>query len=159
MKKFTRITDTVNHVTGEILQTSKTFTLKVSNNDEFYMSYITFMQSIFKIKSITDVQVLAKFCIMMEYNTNKVLLPTGRRKELCEELGINNPNLSRSISRLKELNLISGDQGTYEINPTVYWKGTAAERTKLLHTRGLNINVKFTDREEPEFDGQTTTDN
>lgn len=154
MKKFTRVTDTVNHVTGEILQTSKTFTFKVNNNDEFYMSYITFMQSIFKIKSITDVQVLAKFCIMMEYNTNKVLLPTGRRRELCEELAINNPNLSRSISRLKELELITGDQGTYEINPTVYWKGTAAERTRILNSKGLSINVEFSNRDEPEFNQQ-----
>lgn len=149
MPSYKEIT-TVDDATGEVLRNEKFIRIKTSS-DEFYMTYIKFMSSIFEIKSITDVQVLAKMCMMMGYNTNQVSLPSSKRKEICDSLKIQNSNLSHSIKRLKALGLISGDGGVYEIDPKIYWKGTNDNRQKLLSSRGMKLTVDFADRDEPEF--------
>lgn len=136
----------VDHQTGEVFTTHKEVKIKSKNADEFYMVFVRFMSPVFKIKSITDMHVLGKMCSLMEFNSNKVFLPAGRRKTICDELDILPSNLSRSITKLKELGLIKGDSGTYEINPIVYWKGTTSERAKLLKDK--TIQVTFTDADD-----------
>lgn len=122
---------------------SKTYSIKVTNSEEFYFTFISYFKPMLRIKHIVDVHVLTKFCMLMEYDSTKVLLPTQRRKDICEELKIQTTHLSNSIKRLKVLGIMTGDGGIYEINPYLVWKGKTDTRDKLLREEGLEIKLKF----------------
>jgi hypothetical protein len=128
--------------TGEIVTTSKTFNIKV-NQDEFYMVYIENMAGFFNLKSVVEMKVLTKFCMMADFNTGRVLLPSGLRTQLVEFLDISSQQLSNAIKKLKENELLDGDKGTYYINPIVFWKGNNETRNTLLKTGKLVLNVEF----------------
>lgn len=132
----------VDQETGEIYTTSKTFSVKV-NQDEFYMTYIENMAGFFNLKSLVEIKVLTKFCIMAEYNIGRVLLPSGERTKLIEFLGISSQQLSNAIKHLKDNGLLEGDKGTYFINPLVFWKGRNDTRNELLKSGKLTLNVEF----------------
>lgn len=121
----------------------KPILVKVKNTEDFYFTFIQMFQQQLKIKSLTDVHVLTKFCLMMEYNSTKVKLTAGARKQLCDDIGIKMPHLSNSIGRLKEFGIIRGKDGEYEVNPFFAWKGKLSEREKLLSMNGVEIKLKF----------------
>lgn len=141
--KLKNITNTVDIETGHLVEQSKTFSVRADSTQEFYMTFLEFMSPFYKIKSITDVQVLAKLCSLMEFNKNEVYITTARREDVCKELDIKTTHLSNSIKRLKDLKLIAGERGTYRINPKIYWKGTTDERNKLLKEKGLEVKLTF----------------
>lgn len=140
LKHETTVTD---RETNQPITTSKTFSVRAKNSEEFYFTFLSFMQKQLKIKNLVDIQVLTKFCLIMEYDSTRVMLPAPRRKELCEELGIRSTHLSNSISRLKELGIMTGEGGMYEISPFLVWKGRTDERDKLLREQGLELKIKF----------------
>lgn len=129
--------------TGELTTISKTYSIKVKDQEEFYLTFAGFMQYVFKVKSIIDIQVLTQFCMMMEYGTNRVFLPTVRRRELCEKTGLANSHLSNSIKRLQDLKIITGSGGVYDVNPIFFWKGTIESRANALKTPGLSFTINF----------------
>lgn len=132
----------VDKETGEIITTSKTFSVK-TNQDHFYMSYIEYLSPVLSLKSQLDKDVLMYFCMMAEYNTGKVSLSTQERQELLTKLDVASQSLSRAVNNLKELDLITGDRGLYHINPKVFWKGTNETRDKLLKDKKLNVTISF----------------
>lgn len=140
--------EVTNHKTGEITTTEITYAIKAKNSEEFFTTYFSFMKHMLKIKSALDLQVLAKFCMMLQFNSNRVMLTTGARKEMCTEFGVLNTNLSASIKRLKALGMMTGEDGDYEINPKIFWKGTSDERNNLLRTKGIELRIQFSAAEE-----------
>lgn len=132
----------VDKETGEIITTSKTFSIKTTQ-DTFYMSYIEYLSPVLQLKSQLDKDVLMYFCMMAEYNTGKVSLSTQERQDLLTKLDVASQALSRSVNNLKEVDLISGDRGLYYINPKVFWKGTNETRDKLLKDKKLNVTISF----------------
>lgn len=128
--------------TGEVITTSKTFNIKV-NQDEFYMVYIENMAGFFNLKSVVEMKVLTKFCMMADFNTGRVLLPSGLRLDLLKFLDISSQQLTNAIRHLKENELLEGDKGTYYINPVIFWKGSNDVRNTLLKTGKLTLNVEF----------------
>lgn len=131
---------------GRVLSTVK---IRTRSTDEFYMTYIKFMGPIFNIKSANDMNVLAMLCTMMNYDTPKVYLPKERREEICEKIGIVSSVLSRSLASLKQLGLISGDNGTFEINPYIFWKGNSKKRIQYLKSEGMELRIRFKIEESP----------
>ena len=129
--------------TGEVTSVEKTFSIKTDTQDEFFMTYIKNMSSFFKLKSIVDIKMITKFCILAEYNTGKVILASATRLEISEELEISSSQISKSINSLKGLKLITGDKGAYVINPMLFWKGQNKTRNQLLKDKGLEITIKF----------------
>lgn len=128
---------------GEVTSVEKTFSIKTDTQDEFFMTYIKNMSSFFKLKSIVDIKMITKFCILAEYNTGKVILAPATRLEISEELEISSSQISKSINSLKGLKLITGDKGAYVINPMLFWKGQNKTRNQLLKDKGLEITIKF----------------
>lgn len=136
---------------GELVRDDlKSFTIQVANQEQFFMTYSKFMAPIFDIKSINDVKVLGLLCLMMDYTTTKVYLTTERREEICTKAGIANSVLSRSLSSLKALGIISGDKGTLEISPFIFWKGGTKDRMDFLTKGGAELRLKFKIPEELE---------
>lgn len=147
MGRYEQVEEVFDRETGAVTTTvKKTFTKKIQS-DKFYVTFLTGMQNFFKIKGLKDVFVLAKLCTLAEYNTGKVKLTTETRKVICDELEINNPNLSHSLNRLKGLELISGKNADLQVDPRVFWKGNLNERLNVLQS--MNITVWF-DSEEPD---------
>lgn len=142
-KIFTSSVEQINKDTGEMVEVNKSVTVSTGGGDKFFMTFIESMSSLYKISCLTDVKLLAKMCCLVDYNGYRVLIPKGVRKEVMEELGINTQTMSNSLKRLKEVGLITGDDGCYEINPNIFWKGSTKERDKILKNDGLEISIKF----------------
>lgn len=148
MTKLKNVTETVDTTTGEVITTSKSYTIK-STTPEFYMTFINAVAPIYQITRITDRHVLNKLCELSEYNTGRVKLTPAIRKELLTALGqkgkaMSTSQLSNSLSRLIKANLISGSSGDYLVNPSIFWKGTNAMRERLLEKEGsLPITIEF----------------
>lgn len=142
----------VDLTTGELgVAEIKNFVIRSNTPEQFYMTYLEFMAPIFKIKSPTDMKVLAHMCLMMGYNSAKIDLSTKKRRELCEEVNIMNSALSRSLSSLTALGLISGGEGQYEVNPFVFWRGSSKERKKFIQREGIELRIKFKIEEPQQF--------
>jgi len=125
------------------INSKKAILVKTKNSEDFYFTFIQMFQQQLKIKSMTDVHVLTKFCLLMQYNSTTVQLTTARRRQLCEDVGIKLPHLSNSIARLKAIGILIGTDGEYEVNPFFAWKGQLSEREKLIAMKGLEIKVRF----------------
>lgn len=59
-------------------------------------------------------------CEHAEFNTGTVAITTQNREELKHNFGLSTNTISKYLKSLKELNLISGDKGTYKINPKIF---------------------------------------
>jgi hypothetical protein len=138
--------DIVDITTGEVIRTTteKVFNIKVENQDEFFMVYTSFMKEYLQIKRSDDLRIMSKFCMMGEYNSGKVVLSQKTREDILKELKMSKSSLSRSIKRLLDMNLISGEKGTYIINPVIFFKGSNSTRNKILKEKGITLKINFT---------------
>jgi hypothetical protein len=137
-------TDVLDTSTGELIRTTtqKTYSVKV-DQDAFFMTYIKYMSVFFKLKYADDMKVLAKFCQICSFDKGIVVLSASQRKEIEEELNLLPTNFSRSLKRLKEIGLITGDKGTFVINPELYWKGNNKTRNDILKLKELKVEIEF----------------
>lgn len=145
-------TTSVDRETGEIITTSKTFSIR-SNQDEFYMSYINNMVGFFNLKSAIDIKLITKMCMIAEYNTGRVLITPEVRHEVQKLLQISSQQMTNSIANLKKIGLLKGQRGTYQLNPMVFWKGTNDTRNAYLREgNGLRITIDFKYKNTVEID-------
>lgn len=139
-----KITSRVDEDTGEVIMQEESKIISVKTSEEaFFQTYIGAFASFFELSSAIDMKVLMKFCCLANFNTGEVRLVAKDRKELCEELGIKLPALSRSIKALKDRNLLTEDEGMYLINPSIFWKGDKKERARLLKEGRLSVTINF----------------
>lgn len=114
---------TVDYTTGELIETqietSKTFTKKI-DKDKFFMTFVDFISPLYQLKSDTAKSVLSIMCCMAEYNTGKVTLSTAKRNDICNELKISPNTLTNCLKNLKDLKIIEGEKGEFEINPAIH---------------------------------------
>lgn len=80
---------------------------------------MVFMPALFKIRYILDVRVLAQLTFWMDANCN-VALSAKKRQTMRAMFGITNSCISSSIKRLKELEIISGGDGEFKLNPDYF---------------------------------------
>lgn len=140
----------VNETTGEVLTTSKEFTIKTSS-EEFFLVFFQSLGSLYKLNSAIDIKLLAYLCSNAVFNTCTTYLSATRRKEfMMMNPGITTQTISNSISRLKTLGLLQGDRGEYMINPEVMWKGSVKERDAWMKKDGLQVMIEFKRNERME---------
>ena len=150
-------TTVVDQETGEIITTSKTYAVK-SQQDEFYISYINNMVGFFNLKSVVDIKLITKMCMIAEYNTGRVLITREVRAEIKQLLKISSQQMTNSLNSLRKIGLIKGTYGTYFLNPMVYWKGTNDSRNDLLRSDGgLRVIIDFNYKNTVEIDKDTNT--
>lgn len=148
MIKTTKTRELIDYETGEarIIETSK-FQSERIHADQFYITFFKYMQNYLKIKSAKTVFLISELCARAEWNTGKVLLPSGVKKEICSKIELDYHNISKHLKILESLGLIKKeDGGVYCINPKIFWKGTMADREKLLG-RNYDFNVEFSIKE------------
>lgn len=81
--------------------------------------------------------ILIWMCKNAQFNTGKVSLTTQKRKDLAKELNITPQTLSNSLTALKKSNLINGNNGEFQINPQIFWKGSQESREALLQNKAI----------------------
>lgn len=142
----TQVTTRKNPETNQIeeVETRKVHKVKMKSEDEFFMLYIKYLSPFYDLKYADDIKLMAKLMEWCDFNKGEVFLTSSRRKEITEELGIHKSNISTSLKRLREKNLIYGDKGEYKINPTVAWKGSNASRLELMRNEGVQAVFNFT---------------
>ena len=86
------------------------------------------------LTSAKDFRVLFALAQMAEFNTNTVLLVASRRQQVMLLAEVTSSQLSLSLRRLREAQIISGAKGEATIHASVMWKGDTATRNKLLET-------------------------
>lgn len=138
------ITDT-DRLTGEVTErvVRKRYSIPVKT-DEFFMTFIQFMGPFYQIKYADDFKVLAKMCSWAQMNTGEVDLTAIKRKKMMDELIMTKEQISRSLRRLKDLELISGEGGSYVISHEVFWKGGTDERAALGKQKAMEKSVIVT---------------
>ena len=104
--------------------------------------YSEYMFLLFKLNSAIDRKVFDYFCVISEYNTGAVRLPTPDRERLLETLGIGSQYLTNSIKRLRDAGLISGERGLFAINPCLMWKGNDWKRREFIKAGGWDSLIK-----------------
>lgn len=142
-RTINHLTEVINSDSGETTTIKKSITVQSKSTDEFFMLFVKYLSGFFELKSAIDIKVLIKFCQLADFNTGKVLLPAGSRKELCIELKMKSPHLSNSITNLKKLGLVAGEQGTYELNPMIAWKGDMKTREQLIKEKNLHLDFRI----------------
>lgn len=128
--------------TGQEVTTFKRYRTRVKTQETFFTTFIGSLQGFYNLTSLTDVKVLTRFCEIAEVNSNTVYLPSGRRKEVCEDLRISSSQLSNSLKNLKDRGLILGSHGVYKLNPVLYWKGSFEARENML-AKGLRFELQI----------------
>ncbi len=141
--------DVVDATTGEVItmDTQKTFTEKV-NPEKFYMTFIDYISPIYQLNSEVARRMLDWMCEHAIFNTGIVDLSTSKRQQMCSELKLANNQVTNNLKKLKDLNLISGEKGTFKINPEIFWKGELSVRRKeLLENKDLKVSLELIDRD------------
>ena len=130
--------------TGEIkvIESQKVFTKKVKN-DNFYFTFIDFIAPLFRLRSDSAKTLLVWLCTNAEFNTGVVRLTADDRRQLCETLNMSNNAITNCLKKLKDLNLISGQDGKFTINPQIFWKGEMSVRDRLLQNEDIQIIFKL----------------
>lgn len=128
--------------TGEILsyESEKTFTQKIEK-DKFYITYIDFIAPFFQLKSAKAKDLLIWMCNNAEFNTGRVLLNPAIRDQIAKELDTTPGSITNHLKALKDLNLISGERGSFTINPKIFWKGDEKARKAFMNEK--EIQIKF----------------
>ena len=140
--------------TGEVqrIETAKIHTHKIKSIDENICIYNEYLQRDLNLKSYLAFKLLCELCNRGDWDTCKVVVGTAERIDICNKIGASSKNWSRLISDLKKSGAISGDKGTYYINPKYMWKGSAEKRKELIDA-GYEFYAEFGFRKPEE---QTT---
>lgn len=138
-------TTTVDQSTGEVLTTSKKFAVKI-DSEEFYMTFVSCIAPLFKLKSAIDIKLLIWLCKEAEFNTGRVLITPEVRIQLLSDLDdISSTQVSKSLASLSKKELIKGTRGTYYINPLIFWKGHIDTRKDYMRNYSnfvINFNLE-----------------
>lgn len=144
-KAYKTVSTLTNIETGEQFESVKQFFVEVKG-DNFYITYIDSISGFLKIRNSRDMRTLAILCCMADFNTGEVSISPAKRKVIIKELGITTQTMSNIITRLRKLDLISGDDGEYMINPKCFWKGKSSDREHILNTTGAHFKLTFNNR-------------
>ncbi len=131
--------------TGELItfDSSKLHVVKVENEDKFVQVYFEMLKTFYQLKYISDLKLIIELSAQADYNTGQVDLSPKLRENICEKIGLSKSHLSKSLKRLKDLQLIFGERGSYTINEAVFWKGDKKTRKELMKDKGLEFIIQF----------------
>lgn len=142
--KSETVQTTLDPETGEVFTftTSKVFSVKTSS-ENYFITFIEHLGGFYNITTKTDIALVGLLCSLAEFNTGKVLLNTTRRTEICAQLGIDKPYLSRCLKKLRDRGILQGSSDTFNINPNLFWKGSLQAREEYLKNNKFIVQFEF----------------
>lgn len=94
----------------------KEITLSVQSDEDYFTRYHLLLCAVYNLKYKDDIRLMLEMSGMAS-SDGHLLLPSSSRAKLCSKLNLHTTNFSKSISRLKQLGVISGDRGDYTLLP------------------------------------------
>lgn len=133
----TRITDRTINEDGEVLD-EKTVSYLVENERDFFMTYCKVL-GLLKDMKLGEIKTLAWLVSNSHFNSNMVVVTGGVKQKIALEMGVSVSTVNNAIGPLVEKKILYRDpnsnksrDGVYYIHPEYYWKGSLAERKKVL---------------------------
>lgn len=142
-----KITDKfIDSDTGEVMD-EKTISYIVENEKDFYITYCKVL-GLLKDMKLGEIKTLAWLVSTSHFNNNMVVVTSGVKKKIALEMGISISAVNNAMSPLVEKEILYRDadsssrrDGVYYIHPEYYWKGSLAERKKMLRI-ALELKAK-----------------
>jgi predicted transcriptional regulator len=132
-----RITDRTISEDGEVLD-EKTVSYLVENEKDFYMTYCKVL-GLMKDMKLGEIKTLAWLVSTSHFNNNMVVVTSGVKKKIAQEMDISESAVNKALAPLVEKEILYRDSdasnrrdGVYYIHPEYYWKGNLAERKRML---------------------------
>lgn len=137
-KLLTKITErTIDTDTGEVID-EKSLQYLAENEKEFYITYCKVL-GLFKDMKLGEIKTLAWLVSNSHFNNNMVVVTSGVKKKISNEMDISIGSVNNSLTPLVKKGILYRDadsserrDGVYYINPEYYWKGDLKERKKAL---------------------------
>lgn len=133
---------------GRVMVTSKTYKIRV-NTEPFYATFLKNTQMLYGLTS-TQYQTLIYLCEKAHFDKGTVDITPADRKKMMALFDVSKGAISLSIKGLLQKKILSGSDGSYAINPDLFWKGNPIERDKLLKSKWFEITFKISDEDLPE---------
>ena len=123
----------IDGATGELLNcVEHTRTELIKDKEAFCLIYAKYL-SIMEGFSAAEGKLLSWCCLNATLNTNMVTLNKYYKEQAAAAMGINKRTIENAIVTLQEQQaLVRIASGVYRVDPEISWKGTMAERTKVL---------------------------
>ena len=123
----------IDGTTGELLNcVEHTRTELIKDKEAFCVIYAKYL-SIMEGFSAAEGKLLSWCCLNATLNTNMVTLNKYYKEQAAAAMGINKRTIENAIVTLhKQQALVRIASGVYRVDPEISWKGTVAERTKVL---------------------------
>ncbi len=134
----TRITDRIIDTdTGEQLD-EKTVSYVVEDEKDFYITYCKVL-GLLKEMKLGEIKTLAWLVSTSHFNNNMVVITSGVKSKIANDMGISVSAVNNAILPLVENGILYREEnkggrrdGVYYIHPEYYWKGSLAERNRVL---------------------------
>lgn len=130
-----------------------------TDGENFYYIFANYVGWMYDLKGGIALKILLFFMEHAQLNTGKVLLTTGMRQTIVEDMEISKSAFTKAIKQLVDVRAISevyrtnkqtGEQvklkGEYMINPEMLWKGDKDKRTELI----IEFKAIYEDEKEEE---------
>lgn len=139
MSKFTTKTTTVQRLdreTGEVIEYTDRTEIVKNEAEPFFLTYSKQIMALYD-KPIFNAttKVFWKLLEFAEFNTGKVYMNCGRKKEIMDVCGISRASYDRAIKELVDAEIMKKDQDTYTIDEKLFWKGDRKTREALMEAR------------------------
>lgn len=148
-----RITDRVISEDGEVLD-EKTINYIVENEKDFYITYCKVL-GLLKDMKLGEIKTLAWLVSTSHFNNNMVVVTSGVKKKIAQEMDISISAVNNALAPLVEKEILYRDSdsgnrrdGVYYIHPEYYWKGSLAERKKMLRIALEAVGKKKEDEKQ-----------
>lgn len=133
-----KITDRVVDLdSGEVVD-EKTIRYVVENEKDFYITYCKVLGLLRGMK-LAEIKTLAWLVSNTSYNSNMVVVTSGVKLKISKEMDISPSAVNNALLPLVEKGILYRDldrgskrDGVYYIHPEYYWKGSLAERNRML---------------------------
>lgn len=96
----------------EVTSESKSFTYQVTP-ETIYSKLVPYVTAYYGITAPQEKEILVQLCNCA--NKGKLSLTANKRKKLCEYLHIQSQQFSRALVHLKDVGILFGDKGEYQL--------------------------------------------
>jgi hypothetical protein len=96
----------------EVISESKSFTYQVTP-ETIYSKLVPYVAAYYGITAPQEREILVQLCNCA--NKGKLSLTASKRKRLCEYFHIQSQQFSRALVHLKDVGILSGDKGEYQL--------------------------------------------
>ena len=128
---------------GVIATVQKEFTVKSSSSEEFFITFLSGLNSITDLVRPSDVKVLALLCTKANPVNGIVELSVNARSTMTKSLDMTQQSFSNALLRLRQANLLEGERGDFEVHPQNFWRGSLEDRQVLLKDMSAELALNY----------------